>query len=236
MMNPSKGGILLLNKDRGRTSFSLVATLRKITGIKKIGHAGTLDPFATGVMVLLIGKEFTRLSSKFLEQDKEYLAKIQLGISTDSFDCDGKQTATSEKIPTREEVDEALKKFQGTISQLPPMFSAKKKNGKKLYELARAGKEVEREPVEVTLHTQLLHYEYPYLELRISCSKGTYIRSIANDLGNLLGSGGHLKELVRMRSGPFHLKDCIDQSSLSEPGFNIWPSILNHLPLEKCSS
>jgi tRNA pseudouridine55 synthase len=226
-MNPNNGGILLLNKSRGKTSFSLVYTLRKLTGIQRIGHAGTLDPFATGVMVLLLGKDYTRLSSRFMGQEKEYLAKIKLGIATDTFDCDGKILNNSDKVPTPQEIEIALKNFQGTISQLPPMFSAKKINGKKLYELARQGKEIEREPIQVTLETELLFYQYPYLELRIACTKGTYIRSLAHDLGNLLGSFGHLQELVRMRSGQFHLKDCIDQTSLLEPNFDIQKSLLN---------
>jgi len=228
-MNPIKspnGGILLLNKSAGKTSFSLVYHLRKLTGIQKIGHAGTLDPFATGVMVMLLGKQYTRLSSRFLEQDKEYLAKIRLGIATDTFDRDGKEIAHSDHIPTPQEIEHALKAFQGTISQLPPMYSAKKKNGKKLYELARAGKEVERDPVQVTLHTQLLHYEYPYLELSIQCSKGTYIRSIADDLGKNLGSYGHVHELIRTRSGSFHLKDCIQESALLDPQFNLQKALL----------
>lgn len=229
-MNLNKEGILLINKSRGPTSFSLVAILRRLTGIKTIGHAGTLDPFATGVMVMLLGRPFTRLSSRFLEQDKEYLAKARLGIATDTFDCEGKPLFTSDKIPTLDEIKEALKSFQGTILQVPPMFSAKKKDGKKLYELARQGKEVEREPVQVTVHTELLSYEYPYLDLRISCSKGTYVRSIADDLGKMLQCGAHLHELVRLRSGTFHLKDCVDIATLSSPNFDISSVLLRHAP------
>ena len=203
-------GIVLINKPKGRTSFSLVSALRRSTGIKKIGHAGTLDPFATGVMVMLVGKNFTRQSNQFLCQDKEYRAKALLGIDTDSYDCDGTVTATSSHIPPLADVELALTHFQGTIQQIPPMFSAKKVQGKRLYELARSGIEIEREPVSVTLHTELIAYNYPHLELKITCSKGTYIRSIAHDLGKLLGCGAHLIELTRTRSGPFHLSECTD--------------------------
>ena len=180
-------GILLIDKPKGRTSFSLIPFLRKLSGLQTIGHAGTLDPFATGVMVMLLGKPFTKLSDQFLTNDKEYLAQVRLGIATDTFDCDGKETSTSEKIPTREEIETCLKKYQGTIFQTPPMFSAKKVKGKKLYELARKGIEIEREPIQITLTTRLLDYHYPYLDLSITCSKGTYIRSLADDIGKDLG-------------------------------------------------
>jgi len=210
----SSEGILLVDKPKGRTSFSLVAALRKKTGIQKIGHAGTLDPFATGVMIMLIGKNFTKLSDQFLSQEKEYWCKILLGVSTDSYDCDGKTTVTSDKQPALLEIEEALLAFQGTVLQTPPMFSAKKVQGKKLYELARKGIEIERKPVSVTLHTSFLSYAYPFLELQIVCSKGTYVRSIAHDLGIKLGCGAHLTELKRIRSGTFHIKDCINGALL----------------------
>jgi tRNA pseudouridine55 synthase len=212
-------GILLVDKPRGKTSFSLVAMLRKKTGIQKIGHAGTLDPFATGVMVMLVGKKYTRMSDQFLGQEKEYLCKVQLGVSTESYDCDGAVTKTADKVPTLTEIETALLSFQGTFLQTPPMFSAKKIQGKKLYELARKGIEVERAPVSVTAKTTLISYAYPFLELQIVCSKGTYVRSLAHDLGELLGCGGHLVELRRLRSGAFHLKDCINGEVLYDSRF-----------------
>jgi tRNA pseudouridine55 synthase len=214
-------GILLLDKPAGKTAFHLVSMLRKATKVKTIGHAGTLDPFATGVMVMLIGKPFTRLSNRFLEQDKEYETIVKLGISTDSYDCDGQETARSDLIPSLQQIEEALLAFQGTILQTPPMFSAKKIGGKKLYDLARKGIEIERKAVPVTVKTQLISYSYPELKLHISCSKGTYIRSIADDLGKLLGCGGHLSHLVRLRSGPFLLKDCIDPELMFDPSFSL---------------
>lgn len=208
-------GILLINKPKGKTAFSLVAALRKILHVKKIGHAGTLDPFATGVMVMLIGRQFTRLSDEFLCKDKEYIAQIQLGTTTDTYDCDGKILKQSPYIPSQEEIINILQKFQGEIEQIPPMYSAKKVNGKKLYELARKGKEVERKPAKINLSTHLLGYEYPFLNLRIKCSKGTYIRSIAFDLGELLGCGGHLSSLQRIRSGSYNIEECFDGSLLT---------------------
>lgn len=216
-------GILLVNKQQGKTSFSLIRTLRKLTGIKKIGHAGTLDPFATGVMILLIGRSYTRFSDKLLIQDKEYIAEVCLGMSTDTYDCDGKIMACSKKVPTLAEIEKALEKFQGEIEQVPPMYSAKKIQGKKLYELARKGETVERAPCKVNLQTTFLNYTYPHLTLKIACSKGTYIRCIAEELGNMLGCGGHLSKLNRTRSGLFKLDDCLDGALLEQPGFDISP-------------
>lgn len=217
-MNPPEG-ILLVDKPRGKTSFHLVSLLRRITGVRKIGHAGTLDPFATGLMILLIGKPFTRKADLFLGHDKEYRGKIHLGISTNSYDIDGKETDRCDFIPSLQNVEEALKAFQGLIAQTPPMFSAKKVGGKKLYELARKGITLERAAVQVSVHTELISYEYPFVEVYVRCSKGTYIRSIAHDLGTLLGTGAHLSELVRTKSGPFHLKDAVDCNQLSSINF-----------------
>ncbi len=201
-------GILLIDKPRGKTSFHLVAILRRLTGVRKIGHTGTLDPFATGVMVLLIGRDFTKMSDRFLSEDKEYEATVCLGKATDSYDIDGAQVSSSDIVPTLEQVETSLASFQGEVLQTPPMFSAKKVGGKKLYNLARQGIEIAREPVLVSLKTTLVHYEYPFLSLRVSCSKGTYIRSIAHDLGQMLGCGAHLTELRRIRSGLFHIDKC----------------------------
>lgn len=208
-------GILLVNKPKGQTSFSLVALLRKRLGVKKIGHAGTLDPFATGVMVMLIGRKYTRLSDQFLVKDKEYIARLFLGVSTDTYDCEGIVQSRSDFIPSLNEIQLALETFQGHIEQIPPMFSAKKVNGKKLYDLARQGKEIERAPVKIHVATELLSYSYPYLDLKVQCSKGTYIRSLAYDLGQKLTCGAHLTDLQRTKSGCFILEECLDGSLLS---------------------
>lgn len=209
-------GILLVDKPSGYTSFSLIRALRKITGIKKIGHAGTLDPFAQGVMVLLIGRSYTALSNQFLVQHKEYEAKVHLGIMTDTYDCDGKVVARSKKKPNLDQVNEALDRFQNEIEQVPPMHSAKKVAGKKLYELAREGKEIPRKSSKIFVKTTLISYEYPYIRLRIFCSKGTYIRSIAHEIGLILGCGAHVVELTRTKSGVFELDQCINGTLLLE--------------------
>lgn len=160
-MKQIREGILPVNKPSGKTSFSLIHALRKITKIKKIGHAGTLDPNASGVMIILIGRQFTAKADTFLQQDKEYKATVHLGIETTTYDPEGTITATSPTCPTLEQVTQALTHFQGTITQIPPMYSAKKVNGKKLYELARKGIEIERKPINITLETKLIDYSYP---------------------------------------------------------------------------
>ena len=218
-------GILPVCKPKGKTSFSLVSLLRKLTKVQKIGHAGTLDPFADGVMVLLIGKQFTSLSNRFLNQDKEYLAEVFLGLETETYDTEGKVTAQNAFIPPLEQIETTLLNFQGTILQVPPMFSAKKIDGKKLYELARKGITVEREASPVTLHIELLKYSYPHLHLKIQCSKGTYIRSLAHDIGVSLTCGAHLSALTRTRSGKFTLENCCDGAQLADPSYE-WMQFL----------
>ena len=223
MSDPKSEGLLLVDKEKGRTAFYLVKILRKKSGIQKIGHAGILDPFATGVMVMLVGRPYTKTSDRFLNDDKEYIATIKFGEATDSYDCDGAITDRSEAIPTLAEIESVISEFQGDIEQTPPMFSAKKVGGQKLYLLARKGIEIERKPVQVNVKTTILDYSYPELKIQVSCSKGTYIRSIANDIGRNLGCFGHLIALKRIRSGSFHLKDCIDAKSLMEPSFSYIP-------------
>ncbi|MDJ0651833.1 MAG: tRNA pseudouridine(55) synthase TruB [Simkaniaceae bacterium] len=223
MSDPKAEGILLVDKEKGRTAFYLVKILRKISGIKKIGHAGILDPFATGVMVMLIGRLYTKISDQFLNDHKEYSATIQLGEATDTFDCDGQITQTSPTIPSIRDIETVVSTFQGTIDQVPPMFSAKKVGGQKLYLLARKGIEIERKPVKVHLETTILDYSYPKLKIKVACSKGTYIRCIANEIGEKLGAFGHLVDLQRTRSGPYKLKDCIDAKSLVDPSFSYIP-------------
>lgn len=216
-------GILLINKEKGKSSFNIISSLRRLTNVKKIGHSGTLDPLATGLMVILIGKNYTKKSNHFLNHDKEYLAEITLGQISDTFDGEGEITSFSSKIPTIEELSKALSNFQGHIQQIPPMFSAKKINGQKLYMLARKGICIDRKPISVTLNTELVDYLYPLVNLKINCSKGTYIRSLANDLGKILGCGGFLSSLCRTRVGPYSLKDSLDQKLLYEKDFNIFP-------------
>lgn len=221
----NNNGILLVDKAAGSTSFHLVSLLRRLTRIEKIGHAGTLDPFATGVMVMLIGREYTRKSDSFLSCDKEYRAILQLGIVTDTYDIEGQIVSRSEKVPTLNEIKLALASFQGEISQIPPMYSAKKIDGKKLYDLARKGIVIERQPVQVKVDIQLIQYNYPMLEIVVACSKGTYIRSLGHDIGQFLGCGAHLFELTRTRSGFFRIEECIPQELLKNREFDVTPHL-----------
>ena len=203
-------GFLNIYKPIGMTSHDVVAVLRKITKIKHIGHTGTLDPFAQGVLPVAIGKA-TRLI-EFLADDKEYLAEISFGKCTDTYDCDGVATFECCSKVATPELKKALESFKGEISQLPPIYSAIKVKGKKLYEYAREGKEVKIEPRVVfieTIELQSFDEETQKAEVLIKCSKGTYIRSIAHDLGQLLGCGAHLSKLIRTQAGNFFVKNAI---------------------------
>ncbi|MBS0634150.1 MAG: tRNA pseudouridine(55) synthase TruB [Verrucomicrobia bacterium] len=213
----STEGILLVDKPENMSSFAVVAQARRRLGVKKIGHGGTLDPFATGLLVLLVGRNFTKRADEFLQGDKEYQACLKLGVATDSYDSEGQETFHSDKVPTLEEIEAVLKQFQGTIDQIPPMFSAKKINGKRLYELARKGEVVERKAVRVTVEITFIRYSYPELELHVRASKGTYIRSLADDIGKALGCYAHLISLRRLRSGRFSIEKSIDLVTLKNP-------------------
>lgn len=208
-------GVLLVDKPTGCTSFSLVAAIRRLTGVQRVGHAGTLDPLATGVMILLLGRRYTRLSTLFMDHPKEYVASFHLGLTTDTYDADGQVTGQSAKIPTIQEVEQAIAAFQGTVRQVPPMYSAKKVKGKKLYEHARQGRVVERAEVEVQVRTYLLDYQYPRLQVRLECSKGTYVRTVAHEMGALLGCGAHVDQLQRTAVGPFRVGQCLPGTLLN---------------------
>lgn len=200
-------GFLNVYKPKGKTSHDVVAILRRITKVKQIGHTGTLDPFAEGVLPICIGKA-TRLI-EYLDDDKAYIGTIKLGESTTTYDIEGQTINISNKMVKKDEIETALKDFQGEIEQIPPIYSAIKVNGKKLYEYAREGKDVEIKPRKVTIsELKLLDFdeEKRILKLYISCSKGTYIRSIANDLGEKLGTYGHLTMLVRVKAGMFDIE------------------------------
>ncbi len=216
-------GFLNIYKPVGMTSHDVVAVLRRVTKIKQIGHTGTLDPFAEGVLPVCIGKA-TRLI-EYLQDDKEYLATVQFGASTNTFDLDGEKTFTSDKKVKKEEIIEALKSFEGEISQLPPIFSAIKVKGKKLYEYARKGEEVEIQPRKVIIENIELNSfdeESQQAQVLIKCSKGTYIRSIANDLGEKLGCGGYLVKLVRTQAGNFRV-----ENSIQLDGIDVENNLLN---------
>lgn len=201
-------GFLSVYKPVGKTSHDIVAYFRKLLKIKKIGHTGTLDPFAEGVLPICIGNS-TRLI-EYLPDDKAYLAFVQFGKATDSYDIEGNVIFQSDKKVAKEDVEQALKKFEGDIEQLPPIYSAIKVNGKKLYEYAREGKTVEIKPRKVTIYKiELKNFDYDNQEAQVyvECSKGTYIRSIANDLGQVLGCGGYLTRLIRTKAGKFLLEN-----------------------------
>ena len=201
-------GFLSVYKPVGKTSHDVVAYFRKLLRIKKIGHTGTLDPFAEGVLPICIGNS-TRLI-EYLPDDKAYLAFVQLGKATDSYDIEGNVIFQSDKKVAKEDVEQALKKFEGDIEQLPPIYSAIKVNGKKLYEYAREGKSVEIKPRKVTIYKiELKNFDYDnqVAQVYVECSKGTYIRSIANDLGQVLDCGGYLTRLIRTKAGKFLLEN-----------------------------
>ena len=227
-----KSGFLLVDKPEGMTSHDVVDYLRRITKIKKIGHAGTLDPIATGLLILGIGREATKKLSEFQKLDKEYIAKIKLGVKSDTFDKEGKiEKVLFEKIPTREEVEEVLKSFCGEILQIPPPYSAKKIKGKKAYELARKGMEVKLSPVKVKIYQiEILNYSFPYLEIKVSCSSGTYIRSLANDIGEKLKTGGIIEKLKRTKIGNFSVKNAL---SLEEINPLNWERLLLGVKADK---
>ena len=203
-------GFLNIYKPQGKTSHDVVAILRRITKIKQIGHTGTLDPFAEGVLPICIGKA-TRLI-EYLEDDKAYIGTIQLGKSTTTYDIEGEEVNISDKSVLLDDIEKFLPQFRGEIQQLPPIYSAIKVNGKKLYEYARNGEKVEIKPRGVNvykLEVVSFNEENQTLEILIECSKGTYIRSIAHDLGVALGCYGHLIKLVRVKAGKFELKSSI---------------------------
>lgn len=208
-------GFLNIYKPQGKTSHDVVAILRRLTKIKQIGHTGTLDPFAEGVLPICIGKA-TRLI-EYLDDDKAYIGTIQLGKSTTTYDTEGEEVNISDKKVSLENIEAILPKFRGEIQQLPPIYSAIKVNGKKLYEYARQGEEVEIKPRKVIIHKlDIVNFneENQTLELHIECSKGTYIRSIANDIGEALGCYGHLIKLIRIKAGNFEINKTIDLNHL----------------------
>jgi len=210
-------GILVINKPAGITSHDVVDAIRRKFHIKRVGHAGTLDPMATGVLVILVGKA-TKLSVSFMERDKEYVARLFLGKSTDTQDSTGK---TLETMPFNgieaDLVRETLNSFLGEIEQIPPMVSAKKYKGKKLYELARKGRSVPREPCLIKIREiELLDFDPPEFVFRVRCSKGTYVRTLCESIGKRLGYPAHMSGLSRTISGEFSLKDAKELGAVSE--------------------
>ena len=204
-------GFLNIRKPVGMTSHDVVYKIRKASGIKQVGHTGTLDPFAEGVLPVCIGKA-TRLI-EYLDDDKEYLAVVKFGIETDTYDLDGNIISVSDKKITKSELESVLPEYTGEILQTPPMFSAIKVKGKKLYEYAREGKQIEVEARKVfieKLELKSFDSEKQEAEIVVKCSKGTYIRSIAHDIGAKLLVGGHLVKLTRTKAGKFNIENSVD--------------------------
>ena len=222
MMPESDPGVLLVDKPAGKTSFAMVRAVRKACGIKKVGHAGTLDPFATGLLVICIGRPATRLVGELMDGCKEYLATMVLGKVSTTLDPEGEISAGGpvSRITT-EQIEAALEPFRGNIMQTPPQYSAVKHKGKPLYHYARKGEYVEKAPRAVRIHT--LEWQrsesvdgnpISTLDLRIICSKGTYIRSLAADIGSTLGCGAYLSTLRRTQSGFFNVSESVPGSEL----------------------
>ena len=222
-MNFKEGEVLYFDKPLRWTSFAVVNKIRyhisRKLGVKKIkvGHAGTLDPLATGVMIICTGKATKRIE-EFQYHTKEYIATLQLGATTPSYDLEKEIDATyPTELITREMVEEVLQQFKGTIEQIPPAFSACKVDGKRAYDLARKGDEVELKPKTLVIdEIELLECNLPEIKIRVVCSKGTYIRALARDIGEALQSGAHLTGLIRTRVGEVRLEDCMQVEDFPE--------------------
>ncbi len=207
---PGPAGFLVVDKPPGRTSHDVVDAARKWFGTRRIGHLGTLDPQATGVLPLAI-REATKLISFIRNDEKSYVGTIHLGVETDTLDAQGTEVRRFEgELPGEAEVEAALEPFRGEIEQVPPMYSAVKRNGVPLHRLARRGEEVEREPKKIRIERlDLIRFETPRAEIIVDCSTGTYVRVLAEDIGKVLGCGAHLESLRRMRSGRFDASQAI---------------------------
>lgn len=208
-------GILLINKQAGPTSYDIVDYIKKISGVKKVGHTGTLDPMATGLLVVCIGRAATK-SIQFMDSNKEYETVMKLGITTDTLDKTGKvfNESAYDNI-TKADIEKILPSFRGKVSQIPPMFSALKNKGERLYKLARDGKVVKREPRQIQISTlEMTKFDLPYIHLKVACSQGTYIRSLCDDIGKALGTGAIMYELNRTKVGKFKSEDAVKLDDL----------------------
>ncbi len=210
-------GYLLVNKPKGISSHDVVNYLRKITDIKKIGHAGTLDPLAEGLLIIAITRDATKNINKFSQLDKTYLAEIKLGAETDTYDAEGKVTKIYKgDIVEKKLIKKTLKKFIGEQKQIPPMYSAKKIKGQKLYNLARQDIIIDREASLINIYKiKLIKYKWPTLKIKVKCSTGTYIRSLAYDIGLDLYCGAYLNNLKRIKIGDYKLRKAKDLNKLN---------------------
>jgi tRNA pseudouridine55 synthase len=210
-------GIFNINKPPGKTSFSVVSAVRRLSGESRVGHGGTLDPAASGVLPICLGQG-TRVTEFLLEAPKAYQTEIEFGVATDTDDASGKIISRGDPSGvSRQKLLSALNSFRGLVSQTPPMYSAVKQGGKPLYKLARQGIEVKRPSrLRWIYHLELKSWQPPLATIRVECERGTYIRALARDLGQLLGCGAHLRSLLRLRCGPFDIKDAVSLSQLED--------------------
>ncbi|KXK33078.1 MAG: tRNA pseudouridine synthase B [Candidatus Hinthialibacteria bacterium OLB16] len=220
-----QSGILNIDKPKGLTSHDVVDLIRRATRQRQVGHAGTLDPIATGVLPLCLGNA-TKLSEFLTAEEKEYRLVCRFGLETDTQDITGEVLKQVEGAdPGLEQIEQALENFRGEIQQIPPMVSAKRHQGKRLYDLARQGIEVEREPIQVRIHEiEILGYNAPDLEIRVLCSKGTYVRTLCHDIGRMLGCGAVMAGLVRTKCGDMKVEESVDVACLKDPA-----SVQQHL-------
>jgi tRNA pseudouridine55 synthase len=226
-------GLLLIDKPPGITSFDVVRRVKRALMARKVGHLGTLDPFATGLLPLALG-EATKLAQFLLEESKTYLATMKLGEETDTQDLTGKITAASDRLPSPEEVRQAAGSFVGEILQAPPRYSAVHHQGERLYKLARRGEEVDAAPRPVVIYSlEMRRVELPLVTIRVECGKGTYIRTLAHDLGRVLGCGAHLVALTRLAVGPFRLEEAAPLDVM-EQGGNLSDVHRYLIPLDQC--
>jgi len=224
MADDFQAGVFLVDKPVGASSFYMVRKVRKALGMKKVGHAGTLDPFATGLLVICAGRPATKMISKIMDGEKEYLATLRLGMETTTLDPEGEVTVEKPVGSfSAEAIEACLQNFRGEQQQVPPIYSALKHKGKPLYHYARKGIAIEKPPRSVTIHSlertgaeQVVSDDSPFLDIRVVCSKGTYIRTLGADIGKALGCGAYLTALRRIRSGCFHVRDSVDGKYLQE--------------------
>ena len=222
-------GIIIINKPKDYTSFDVVAVMRKLLGEKKIGHTGTLDPMATGVLPILIGRA-TKLQTFISDANKEYFADFKLGVTTDTLDITGKVLSSAISSVKKDELQNVLSQFRGEISQVPPMFSAVQKNGVRLYDLARKGIEISRDARKVTIHKlELLSFDENLQQgaFMVNCSKGTYVRTLCDDIGKKLGCGAVLTALQRTKTSCFDIKNSITLDEARK--FSAEKTLINHI-------
>ena len=211
-------GVILVNKHKGVTSHDIVFKIRRLFGTKKVGHTGTLDPLATGVLPVLVGRA-AKAAEYLLSENKKYIAKLKLGVTTDTEDITGTILSKTDTLPTKSEFFDACRQFVGEIQQVPPMYSALKVNGEKLVDLARRGIEIEREARKITVYSlepEVINEAEGLYRISVACSKGTYIRTLCKDIGERLGCGATMTELIRTESGTFNINDSYTIAELEE--------------------